>query len=370
MKKLTVQGFVLIDVDVATLNNAGKKTGGSNDENGVSVKKITKNGKSYPYVSGQAWRYWWRETLRINHNWIVSPLTKIAGKNQVLTEANPVVYADDDVFGYVSATKDLKFTEDGTPVMNKKGVQESESATVTRVSPLKNSALVAVASTGTVAHFSVAARHEGDPVPYTKEEYSAVMKGMFSLDVSQVGTFSSYNKTGFKNLSQPRREEAIAAGAIEIEDTSVRDPKSAAKTLVRLPEANRLKRSQDAILSLKTLSGGAMQASNMADVTPKFIVLAATNSGNHPFSHIASEERKGAYGYEAKLNIDALREVLMDYQKQIIGTVFIGKRLGFMDETNTALKALAEELSNIQVLPVNEAIDKFCQQLETQIENS
>lgn len=370
MKKLTVQGFILLDVDVAALNNAGKKSGGSNDENGVAVKKITKNGKSYPYVSGQAWRYWWRESLRLNHAWIVSPLTKIAGKNQVLSDANPIIYADDDIFGYVSATKDVKVDEEGNPILNKKGIQETENATVTRVSTLKNSALVSVAATSVSVHFSVASRHEGDPVPYTKEEYSAVMKGMFSLDVSQVGTFSSYNKTGFQNLSQLRREEAINAGAIQIEDPTVRDAKSNAKTLVRLPIEERLKRAKDTLLALKTLAGGAMQASNMADVTPKFIVLAATTSGNHPFSHIAIEEKAHSYGYKANLNVEALREVLIDYKSQILDTVFIGKRLGFMDEVNADLNALAEEFTNVKFLPINQAIDSFCEQLEIQIRNS
>lgn len=369
MKKLTVQGFLLMDIDVATLNNAGKKSGGSNDENGVAVKKISKNGKTYPYVSGQAWRYWWRETLQLNQGWIMSPLTKIAGKNQVVSEANPIVYGDDDVFGYVAATKDIKLDEEGNPVM-KNGKQQTENATVTRVSPLKNSALVAVASTSPVEHFSVSARHEGNPVPYTKEEYSAVLKGMFSLDVSQIGTFSSYNKTGFLNLSQPRREEAIEAGATLLEDPSVRDAKSNAKTLVRLPQTVRLKRAKDTLLALKTLAGGAMQASNMADVTPKFIVLAATTSGNHPFSQIAVEEKANAYGYKASLSVDALREVLTDCQSQIVGTVYIGKRLGFMDEIQAELEKLAAEFANVELMPINKAIDSFCTQLETHIVNS
>lgn len=369
MKRLTVQGFLLIDVDVVALNNAGKKTGGSNDENGIAVKKISKNGKSYPYVSGQAWRYWWREALRVNHGWVVSPLTKVAGKNQVLSEANPIIYPDDDLFGYVSATKDTVMDEEGNPVL-KKGKEQTKNATVTRVSALKNSALVTVAATPTSEHFSVAARHEGDPVPYTKEEYSAVLKGMFSLDVSQVGTFSSYNKTGFQNLSQPRREEALADGATEIEDNSVRDAKGQAKMLIRLPMPTRLQRTKDTILALKTLSGGAMQAANMADVTPKFIVLAATTSGNHPFSHIAGEEKVSTYGYKATLDVEALHEVLNEYKNQIVGTVFIGKRRGFMDEVQPDLEKLAEEFDNVTLAPINEAIDRFCAQLDGQIENS
>ncbi len=370
MKKLTVQGFILIDVDAVALNNAGKKQGGSNDENGVAVKKIKKNDKVYPYVSGQAWRYWWRESLRLNHGWVVSPLTKIEKKNQVISEANPIAYPDDDVFGYLSATKDIKVDEDGKAILNKKGEPETENATVTRVSPMKNSVLIAVASTQSVEHFSVAARHEGVPVPYTKEEYSAVMKGMFSLDISQVGTFSNYNKTGFKNLSEARRDEAMTSGAVEIEDNSVRDAKSNARKLVRMPEAIRLKRSIDTISALKTLTGGAMQASNMADVTPKFIVLAATTSGNHPFTHIAIERKRDAYSLEAALNVDGLREVLIDYKDYIIGDIFIGRRSGFMDSHKQELTDFASSFPNVKLLSINEAIDGFCEQLKTQIANS
>ena len=31
-----------------------------------------------------------------------------------------------------------------------------------------------------------------------------------------------------------------------------------------------------------------MQTCNMCDVTPKFIILASTDSGNHPFSHVVN----------------------------------------------------------------------------------
>lgn len=63
MKNLKTQGFILIDVDVVALNNAGKNTQ-SNFDNAVATKTIRKNGRNYVYVSGQAWRYWWRDTLQ------------------------------------------------------------------------------------------------------------------------------------------------------------------------------------------------------------------------------------------------------------------------------------------------------------------
>ncbi len=108
-----------------------------------------------------------------------------------------------------------------------------------------------------------------------------------------------------------------------------------------------------------------MQTNNMADVTPKFIILATMSSGNHPFSHVATSE--GLKGETALLNIDGLKEVLIDYKEQFKGTVFIGKRSGFMDEYNDDLKTLESEFDNVKVLSINQAIDQYCEQVKTQM---
>ena len=100
MKNLKTQGFILIDVDVVALNNAGKNTQ-SNFDNAVATKTIRKNGRNYVYVSGQAWRYWWRDTLQKIHGWNLSPV--IRDDKIAFTEANPLKYPDDDVFGYMRA---------------------------------------------------------------------------------------------------------------------------------------------------------------------------------------------------------------------------------------------------------------------------
>lgn len=52
-ERVKVQGYVLLDVDVVALNNAGKDTM-SNFDNAVKTKSIYKNGNNYVYVSGQA----------------------------------------------------------------------------------------------------------------------------------------------------------------------------------------------------------------------------------------------------------------------------------------------------------------------------
>jgi len=359
---LKVQGFILLDVDVVALNNAGKSNS-SNFENAVATKKIFKNGRSYTYVSGQAWRYWWREALKQNHGWSLSPITRES--KIAFTEANPIVYADDDMFGYMKAAKDIVRDEDGNPILDSKGKEKKEDITVTRISPLKNSAVVSVGSTQTVENWSSMARQVGDSVPYSKEEYSAIMKGMFSMDLFQVGTFATYNKTGFKNLTEKLRTEALDAGAIEIDDLFVKDIIGTPSKLIQLQKSTRVNRIIDTIKALKTLSGGAMQTNNMADVTPKFIVLASLSTGNHPFSHIVKNE--GRNSEKAILNIDGLREVLNDYKAYIKGDVFIGKRSGFMDEYNDELKELTVEFGHLKLLSVNQAIDQYCGQVEKQM---
>ena len=348
---LKTQGFVLLDVDVVALNNAGKSTT-SNFDNAVATKTIFKNGKSYVYVSGQAWRYWWREALQKNLGWKLSPV--IRDSKIAYTNANPIEFPDDDVFGYMRAASE--------EIVDDKGKKKNVNITVTRISPLKNSAIISAASVRPVENWSSMARQEGDSVPYAKQEYSAIMKGMFSLDLNMIGTFSNYNKTGYQNLSDKLKAEALENGAVEIDDNFVET-----KKLIQLPKPTRVSRAVDTISALKNISGGAMQTNNMGDVTPKFIVLATTNTGNHPFSHIAKS--KGERDEVVVLNIDGLEEVLNEYKDNFKGKIFIGKRSGFFDDENESLKKLQEKFSNTVVLgTTNEAIDQYCEQLKEQMQ--
>lgn len=348
---MNTQGLILIDVDVAALNNAGKNDKSIFD-NAVKTKTIFKNGNSYVYVSGQAWRNWWRASLQKNQNWTLSPVTredKIA-----FTNADPIKYPDDDIFGYMRAASEI--------VKDAKGKEKKENITVTRVSPLKNSVLVSASAVRPVENWSSMARQEGDSVPYAKQEYSAVMKGMFCLDLDMVGTFSNYNKTGFQNLSAKLKDEALSVeGTTEINDTYVANQK-----LIRLPLATRIKRATDTIKALKNISGGAMQTNNMADVTPKFIILATTKTGNHPFSHVVKST--GDRDETAELNIKGLKEIIEDYKEDFEGKIFIGRRSGFFDDDNKELEKLASDFKDIVCYgPVNKMIDGYIEQLEKQM---
>ncbi|MCI0487773.1 MAG: type I-B CRISPR-associated protein Cas7/Cst2/DevR, partial [Blastocatellia bacterium] len=289
------------------------------------------DGKLIPYVSAQAWRYWWRNTLEARFGWRMSEIKREA--KIAFTSANPFTYPDDDVFGYMRA---MKNTEGGT---------------LTRLSPLKNSPLISVLPQQPTDDFGVMARHEGDPVPHGHQFYSTVLKGIFSLDLSSVGIFRETARTGYKNLDEkytakPEIKDAISTAGATKEDGGN----------WTLPKAERIKRASETIGALPYLNGGAKLALHLTDVTPKFIILAVIRGGNHLFMNITSSD-------PAKLvNATALKEVITDYKDVILSDVFIGRQEGFQDDLKQELEDLKTDLDGVKtvhLLSPKQAVEQF-----------
>ncbi len=319
----TVVGFMLVDAPHSALNNAGADAGDRTD-NIVRVKQIRRGRKVYPYVSGQALRYWWRDTLEHKFDWKMSPISR--EKKIAFTSANPIEYDDDDVFGYMRALK------------------AKEGGTVTRISPLKTSPLISVIGQSPTQDFGVMARHEGDPVPYEHEFYSTVLKGIFSLDLDSLGVFYANEKTGYRNM-YPKLEE-------EAEEKELTKDEEEGKWI--MPDNIRLKRAQDVIKALPYLQGGAKLTSHLTDVSPKFIILAAIDGGNHIFMNIAKEVEG-----EATIDINALVDVLDEYEDIILSDVYIGRRKGFLDNLEDDITNLTKENAKVKSGTIREAIDQF-----------
>jgi len=353
IKNYFVHGAVLIDVDGASLNNWGKdQTNNQGTENATAVKKVFKNGRMYAIVAGQAWRYWWRETLGLN-GWNLSPITR--DKKVAFTEADPLKYADDDIFGYMRASKDELKDENGNIVTDKKGKPKKVDVTVTRVSPLKNSILTSVTPVKIINEFSTMARHDGDAVPYEKQSYSTVLKGMFSLDLDQVGTFTKVNRSGFKNITDLTYDKIIEDGGQEVSDLINPNIQRA-----RLDNSIRRERAKDTILALKTIAGGAKRTTNYVSVKPDFIVLAVLKGGNNIFDNIAVDEDG-----KATLSLKALEEAIKDNKEYFRSDVYIGKATGFMDDV--IIKEQEIDGINIKTGSINAIIDDFTKILDTVI---
>lgn len=321
----TIVGLMLIDAPHSALNNAGSDAGDRTD-NIVRVKTIRKGMVRYPYVSGQALRYWWRDTLENKFDWEMSPISR--EKKIAFTEANPIDYPDDDVFGYMRALK------------------KNDGGTVTRIAPLKNSPLVSVIGQNPTNDFGVMARQEGDPVPFEHEFYSTVLKGIFSLDLGCLGVFNETEKTGYRNMYPKLVELAKEKGLTNEEDAWILD------------DETRVRRAQDIINSLPYLSGGAKSSSHLTDVSPKILVLTAIDGGNHIFMNIVREENG-----EVVFDLNAFDEVIKEYGDIIKSDIFIGTRTGFLKETQEEIMEYAKDKENIHVGTIKEMANKFAEEI-------
>ena len=340
-------GLTLIDAPYSALNNADRPKDRPND-NIVVVKTLKKGrrGSTYPYVSGQAWRNWWRTTLEQEFDdWHNSPIDredKIA-----YTKVDPVKYDDDDVFGYMRARSEGKG-------------KEKEDLTVTRLSPLKCSPLISISPQihnqrfwchGTIPRKAIL-------VPYEHQFYSCVLQGIFSLNLGTVGTFSSVNRTGYKNIRNDYIPTIEAAGGTRENENSP----------WILPKNIRVRRCQQTLEVLPFLTGGAKLTSHLTDVTPKLIFLSVLEGGNHPFMNLIVEE-EGV----GKLSITALRQVIEDYKDRFCDAIYIGRRSGFMDDLDAKLTELVSDTNlpcEIVYDSPNKVIAKLSEKLEMHIGDS
>ncbi|HRR95722.1 MAG TPA: type I-B CRISPR-associated protein Cas7/Cst2/DevR [Candidatus Ratteibacteria bacterium] len=337
-----VNGFMLIDAPWSALNNAGIDVGERTD-NAVKVKIIRKGRDVYPYVSGQAVRYWWRETLAQKFGWKLSPVERV--QKVAYTSANPIDYDDDDMFGYMRAAKEE---------VEKNGKKQKIDVTVTRISPLKNSPLLSIYPQTPTNDFGVMARQkEGGPVPFEHEFYSVILKGIFSIDIENVGKFYEIEKSGYENMSPKLIEHSKEMGLEHNEE----------EKFWKMPIDIRRKRIKEVILALPYLSGGAKLTEHLTDVSPKFLILAVLEGGNHIFMNVCDENG---------INFKALTQVIEDYKEEILSDVYIGKREGFLDDINKELDEFANKKwttagrreINIKINSINNIVLEFTKVLD------
>lgn len=314
-----VTGLWLLDAPGSALNNRGL-VGGQTD-NVVEVKKAAAVDGFYPYVSAQAMRYWLRTTLEHSPDilWNASPILREA--KVVYTDANPVTYDDDDLFGYMRA-------QGKSQTARQSRQQAAELPTgvegeVTRISPLRVSPVMALAPTRVTLDYGTASRHEGAAVPYEHEFYRAVLRGLVSIDLCSAGTFTYTARSGFRNLDPIRVEQAKTQGLEHLPE----------KNAYRLAAKERVRRVTSLLQGFARLMGGAKLATHYTDVTPVALVAAVIKGGNNPFQYVVrASGREPLQGQP-----QALRQAVEVWGDQFLSPVYFGWTAGFHDEVGAEL---------------------------------
>jgi CRISPR-associated protein Cst2 len=330
-----VTGLVLIDAPASALNNLGSIPG-EREDNTVGVKVIKTKEGSYPYVSAQAFRYWLRDTLALRvAGWKNAPIYR--EEKVAYTDANPLLYWDDDIFGYMRAPSKKETARVARAADVSRAGETETTDTITRAAPFRVSTLISVAPVTLTNDFGTMSRHEGNPVPHEHQFYRTTLKGLFSLDLHACGTFSYRNKTGFRNLDNVR--EALAK---DVEGIEHREGEKA----YRLPRQQRVERIKALFEGMAQIEGGAKQTLHYTDVSPALVILAVTKGGNHIFYHTVGANQKG----QPTIKINALREALDIYTDTILSPIYIGWVQGYLDEERTSVEAFARDYKGREIV--------------------
>ncbi len=321
--------MLLIDVSAGALNNSGEAIPNARTQNTSSVKTIRKRGVGdFPYFTAQAYRRWLRVTIEADpQGWQMSPVYR--EEKVAYTDSNPLLFWDDDLFGYMRApgkAKKDKKDSDSTPAEPTTGLDGSA---ITRISPLRVSTFVSIAPVNIVDDFGVMSRQEGDPAPYEHQFYRATFQGLLSLDLASAGTFSYSRRAGFQNLDSIRLEQAKEHNLDHLPQ----------RLAYRLPREERLQRVRRLVEAIPLVQGGAKQTLHYTDTTPVVTIAAVTKYGNHPFNLLFDEK-----GGQVTFKAEAFEATLKSLGDQLLSPVYIGWKPGYAPDQQEKLEALPDEI--------------------------
>lgn len=277
----------LTQVSFASLNGADKEV-----DNVNPIKKITLNdGSELPYVSSQAIRRAIRDQLG-ELGWELSPVSMPSEKKGAAkTALRPEVYIDDDLFGFMDASKGDKDGDKGTAN--------------TRTSPVRVDALLALTKYQGDLDFGTNYMSKsigGDPNIFETEIHSGFYRGSILIELDRIGSGD-----GFKN-----------ALANEVK----------AKRVIAFLDA------------FRNLWSSGRQSRFLADISPKFIAAACMKAKNPIFLESVKVQ-------EGKVNVEELNTVVKDYAKFIDAHVFAAQASIFPSNPAT-IKSLSEGFETIE----------------------
>jgi len=305
----------LSQTDLTNLN------AGEGEANFIDVKKYKKNGVEYPYVSGQAMRYYFKEAIRRNLDEEYMCVPNDKGE----TCGNIKDCVGCDLFGFMTTIKK------GTIIP---GYPEGHpGGAMTRVSPVKVSPAMGLLSF-----------EENAVVDFLTRRHR-MEKGEMKGDIVNVEIGVNLYKCGIAiDVTRVGGEEKI--------DEKTRS----VKMEYYVDKDTRKKRISKVIEVLRYLSDYSKQARLLTDFTPDIILIA--------FQDVYSHRLQKAFTLEdGRLDLERLEAIISDvkeYSPKIIAGILPG-----VIENGNEVKAKLEELS-VEVKSANEAIKEALDYLDKQ----
>lgn len=296
----------LSETDLTNLN------AGEGESNYIDIKKYKENGTEYPYVSGQAMRFYIRESLRrqLNKNeYMCIPDDK--GE----TCGNIEDCINCDLFGFMTTIKG--------------------SGAITRVSPVKVSPAIGLLPFD-----------ENSNVDFLTRRHRVTEGNKMEGDIVNIEIGTNIYKAGVSI-------DVLRVGAEE----EVQEEKRTSEIVSKIKEEEKISRIKKIIESIGFISDYSKQARLLTDFTPDIITISLQNKYSHRLQKLF-ELSNGK-----NLNEQRLKEVLDDVSSYS-DEIFVGMTSGVI-ENEKIVKDLFEEKS-IEVLTPKEAIDASLECIESE----
>ncbi len=339
-----IAGTFLVQANEAFLNGGGLAAG--EDQTTTMPKFMWVNGQKVPYVSSQAWKHWLRSTLIEETGWPASNLRAVGwnakgNTAKIAGMLNPLEYREDDIFGYMFAysSKDIPktLTEE-----QKKIVETLPKTQIVRPAVFLASLMGAIQTKGTISKDDAFVHLPGDstPLPYTTGFYNADLNAIFGIDVSRLGVYNNLDET---EVNPDLIENALKVKTIESEVTPLPKDKKAIFKRVNL-DVYRQECVKALVGALGVMRGGAKLAQFGADISPKALVCVGLDFCAPILNNLFESGSSG----KPKLNIELLKEIMMDYKERVTSKLVIGVRKDYL-ENDAEVRGLTK-LDGIEVV--------------------
>ena len=273
---------------------------------------------------------------------------------QIITEANPWKFINEDVFGFMRA-ETIKLTkeqydqlDEDTKKMyegNTKQTEFTNKATKKREAKFKLNGLIGLGTSKVKKEYGIC-KTSGDSMPYVLESYSDVMQGLFNFDVNSVGKFIiSDNETQFRDYSN------IEAEILGVKDLNLEERKHRVETTLR---------------ALQHLAIQSNQSNYLVDTTPKLVILGEYSWGNNVFQGVIKK---------TGIDIEALKETIEDNEQFRLSKIWIGISSKIMSEQfNINKEELQQQIDEaglseiIEIGTVGQAFNKYIEYMKETLE--
>ncbi len=328
-----VKAIQLVWLSKTGLTNLNSGEGGSNL---VDIKKFRYGGQEFPYISGQAMRFYLKEAIRRH----LQPQEACVADEQGETCGRIAECVLCDLFGFMTTVPDV--------------------GALTRVSPVKVSpAMGLLPLDGTMVMDFLTRRHRGVTAEREAELRSDIVNVELAVNLYKAGICVDVQRVGREeelvSIGERRGRGRRRRGEGEAEGEAVR-PILSVQLREYASDAERARRIGLLLDAIKDFSDYSKQARLLTDFTPDLVLVTL----QHNYSHRLQKALELQGDNAAIVHLERMRQILSEVREDLVSVNngpawWAGVVDGIVDNTDEVRRVLQE--LGVPVLTPRQAID-------------